>query len=119
MKNKKQLLRAKADKLWYSKYTKSHCEVCGSNEFVVGHHFYFKGNYGHLRYDKNNCVSLCKSCHFILHHQDQKKIEEVIIEKKGKAWYNKIKKKSREKPAGSYQTISWYQEQIEKLKNEI
>jgi len=114
MKNKKQLLRKKADRLWYLKYLKDACEVCGAKGILQGHHFYYKGSYGYLRYDKDNHITLCKKCHFILHHQDPKKIENIIIEVRGKKWYNRLTKKSKEEHRSFY-TIQWLEEQIKKL----
>lgn len=113
----KKRLKTKADKLWFEKCVKENCEVCGRRWMIQVHHFYFKGTYGHLRYDIDNGVSLCKGCHFVLHNQDAKKIEEKIIEKKGKAWYNRLKKKSRERILNT-QTMGYYRCVIEKFKDE-
>lgn len=38
--------------------------------------------------------------------------------KKGKRWYDKIERLAKNRPQGSFKTISWYQEQIKRLKNE-
>lgn len=114
MKNKKAQLRGKADKLWFQALLKDNCEICGKIA-VQCHHFYRKSTYGHLRYDRENGVSLCKGCHFLAHHQDPKKIEEKIIEIRGQKWYKALQKKSRLKPKPSYQTISYYEEQIKLL----
>jgi 5-methylcytosine-specific restriction endonuclease McrA len=115
MKNKKASLRREADKLWFRAYLKDCCEVCGKYGILQGHHFYYRSSYGHLRYNKENHITLCRGCHFVLHHQDPKKIEQRIIKKRGQKWYANLLKESRRNPA-SYQTISYYQEVIEKLK---
>ncbi|HDY67224.1 MAG TPA: HNH endonuclease [Candidatus Scalindua sp.] len=118
MLNLKQKLRKEADKLWQKKILlrTSSCEVCNDYPYVVqAHHFYYKSNYGHLRYDLDNGIRLCKKCHFVLHHQDPKKIEEKIIEKRGEKWHKELQEKSREKLRLSYQTTSWYNEQIKRL----
>ena len=114
-KNKKKKLRGMADRLWYRAYLKSFCEVCGINYQLQGHNFYYKGSYGHLRYLEENHITLCKKCHFVLHHQDPKKITDQIINKRGQEWYKKLRDISREKPA-SYQSIGYYQKVIELLK---
>ena len=119
MKSKKAKLRGEADKLWYQKYLKDYCEVCGDYGILQGHHFYYKSSYSHLRYEKENHITLCKKCHFILHHQDAKKIEELIIEKRGQKWYNNLKEKSRERPLQGYLTIEYYKKQISKLREEV
>ena len=107
-------LRRKADKLWYAKYLKEWCEVCGGNYVLQGHHFYYKGSSGHLRYSKDNHITLCKKCHFSLHYQEPKRIEEKIIVAREQKWYQELRDKSRETPA-SYQLISYYKQVIEQL----
>lgn len=92
---KKRLIN-KLDKTWYLKYLKKRCEVCNSKDVLQGHHFYYKGFYSNLRWDKDNHITLCRGCHFVLHHQDPKKIENQIIEKRGKRWHNRLTKKSKE-----------------------
>ena len=111
--NKKRKLTLQADRLWFNALIKSQCEVCGARAIQV-HHFYYKGSYGHLRYDLDNGISICQGCHFVLHNQDPKKIEERIIEKRGQKWLNNLKKKSQERPTG-YQTIAWYNQNINDL----
>lgn|GEM_PF-1993920 len=113
----KKRLRSKADKLWFNLYLKERCEVCGSTDGLQGHHFYYKKSYPHLRYDPDNHITLCKRCHFLLHHQDPKKIENKIIETRGKRWYNKLTKKAQQS-LSSFQTIEWYKENIERMTKE-
>ncbi len=109
----KRTLRNKADKLWSVNLMKEYCEVCNNNNAVLqGHHFYYKGSYPQLRYCPENHITLCKGCHFVLHHQDSKKIEERIIEKRGEKWYQSLKTKSREPINPSSQTIGYYKETI-------
>lgn len=115
--NPKQRLRNEADKIWYEKHLEENCEICGCSEHLQVHHFYYKSSYGHLRYNDNNAITLCRGCHFILHHQDPKKIEEKIIAQRGNRWFKSLQKKSREK-LFSFQTISWYNKQIELLRND-
>jgi len=113
--NPKSRLQHKADKLWYLKYLRPACEVCGKKAVQV-HHFYYKGSYGHLRYNKDNAISLCMSCHFILHHQDPKKIEIKIIEARGQKWYKRLQEQALNKPEGSYLTMDYYRDKIKELK---
>jgi len=115
--NKKQKLRSQCDKLWFELLLKEHCEVCNKPAVQV-HHFYFKSSYGALRFDLDNGISLCQKCHYVLHTQDPKKIEMEIIEKRGKKWADRLEKKSRERPKPSYQTILYYNEQIERLNDQ-
>lgn len=100
--------------LWYKAYLKDNCEVCGGVGTLQGHHFYYKGSFGFLRYDEDNHITLCKGCHFALHHRDPKKIEQIIIEKRGNEWLNRLREKSKEQHF-SFQTILWYNKNIERL----
>ena len=108
-------LMKKALRLWYLKYLKDCCEVCGGNYHLVGHHYYFRSSYGHLKYSKDNHITLCRQCHFLLHHQDPKKIELKIIEVKGGKWYKRLQEKAINRPQGTYQTINYYKEIIKQL----
>ena len=117
MLSKKQKLRAKADKLWYSKYLKDQCEVCGAEGTLQGHHFYYRSSYGHLRYSPENHITLCKSCHFLLHHQDPKLVEDKIIAHRGKKWLTGLKKQAQEKQKPSYQSVAYYTKVVENLSN--
>jgi len=118
-KNKKALLRQKADKLYYEVYVKDYCEACGRSGVVLQvHHFYYKSSYGHLRYWKDNAVTLCVACHFMLHHQDPKRVEDRIIKNKGEKWHKKLQKDAYIKPEPSYRTVGWYQDNIDRLRLE-
>lgn len=111
----KKKLRTVADKAWFNKHAEENCEVCGCSEYLQVHHFYYKSSYGHLRYDDENAVTLCRRCHFILHHQDPKKIEDIIIDMRGPKWLNSLKKKANTPPPSSYQTIEYYKKIISHL----
>jgi 5-methylcytosine-specific restriction endonuclease McrA len=108
----KRKLRNKADKLWSVNLMKERCEVCGDGSVLQGHHFYYKGSYPQLRYCPENHITLCRGCHFSLHQRDSKKIEEIIIERRGNIWYENLKAKSREPINPSSQTIKYYTEVI-------
>lgn len=69
------------------------CEVCGK-ECQVGHHFFPKSIASILRYDFDNVVHICNSCHFKHHIQGDPKIHATIIKNRGKLWYDKLEKKS-------------------------
>lgn len=112
--NPKTRLKKKGDKIWFEKLLKPHCEICGKKALQV-HHFYYKSSYGYLRYDKDNGISLCLGCHFVLHHQDPHRIEDKIIAGRGKKWLAELKKKAYNRPEGSYLTMKWVREQIKEL----
>ena len=112
--NKKIKLRKEADKLWYQAYIKNKCEVCGSDGTMQGHHYFPKSSYNYLRYEKENCITLCIGCHFKHHTKGDPLIHEAIYKKRKKD-IDKLKKIKR--PIGSYLTQNWYQNNIEKLKD--
>ena len=114
MKNPKAKLRRRADRLWYQIGLKEKCEL-GGEAAVQLHHFFYKSQYGHLRYDLNNGISLCQRCHFRLHHSDPKLMTDKIIEKRGLKWYNKLKNKAQNRPKPSYQNIKYYKDIIQQL----
>lgn len=119
--NKKARLRSKADRLCYEIIKEKYpmCEIRGChNPTDKAHHFYFKSNFGHLRYDLDNLIGLCRQHHFVLHHQDPKKIEKLIIDKRGKKWHNELQKKAF-KPDQNYQTTIKYYEDIIKCLNQL
>lgn len=106
-------LRKTADRIWFLKCIKKECEVCGKEASQV-HHFFPKGQFGHLRYDINNGISICNACHFSHHTKGNPIIHQTIIQKRGQKWYEELRDKSRKSPQ-SYQTIAYYKNTINKL----
>jgi 5-methylcytosine-specific restriction endonuclease McrA len=115
MKSKKSKLQSEADRLWFNALIGPVCEVCGGKAVQV-HHFFYKGSYGHLRYNLDNGISICQRCHFLIHFKDPKIIEEKIITKRGKEWFEELKKLANKRPPNSYKTIGYYLEIINNLK---
>jgi 5-methylcytosine-specific restriction endonuclease McrA len=115
---KKRRLRSKADELWrkacLQKYGKR-CELCEGTYNTTPHHFFYKSSFGHLRYDIANGVILCQKCHAKLHFQDPKLMEAEIIKKRGRKWHNRLMKRARNRPEGSYKTVGYYQNIINQL----
>ena len=116
MKNPKKKLRAEADKIWYNIIIQRNpiCESCGEEKSTQAHHYYYKGSFGHLRYNLDNGIGLGLKCHFLLHHHDPKPIEEEIVKQRGKKWFNKLVKLSKQRPS-SFQTTKWYEDNIQRL----
>ena len=114
--NKKRKLAIQADKLWKELILSRnpYCEVCGEPSFQA-HHFYFKGSYPLLKYEISNGIGLCLKHHSLLHFRDAKAVEEIIIEKRGKIWAEKLKEKSKREFV-SRQTIGYYENRIGELK---
>ena len=114
---KKQQLRSEADKLWFLKYLKNCCEVCGTKGILQAHHFFYRSSYGHLRYLPENHITLCHACHFLLHHQDPKAIEDQITAKRGLKWLIELKEMAYKRPPGSYLTLQYYYDRIKELQD--
>jgi len=112
--NPKKRLRSKADRLYFQYYLKENCEVCNCNAQQL-HHFFSKSIYGHLRYEPQNLISLCNSCHFKLHHHGDPTIQEDIIEKRGRKWYEELKQKALNPPKNYKITTKFYNDAIKGL----
>lgn len=91
------------------------CELCGSTYLATVHHFYFKSSVVWLKFEILNGVILCCKCHARLHFKDAKLVEELIIKKRGKKWYNKLRRLKDNKPRFFKVNILWYQREIKKL----
>jgi len=115
MRSKRARLRSQADELWYKKYLKPACEICGKKYVLQGHHFFYKSQYGHLRYDPENHITLCHRCHFLLHHKDPKLLTDHIIKLRGNEWYEALKNKAQQNPR-SYLNVKYYEDIIKQLK---
>ena len=49
-----------------------HCKLCDSNKNIVAHHIKSFTDYPELRYNIDNGVTLCRSCHLSLHQTTRK-----------------------------------------------
>lgn len=113
---KKKRLRKKADKLWRERAFEKWGEYCACGKPAVQvHHFYPKGSYNHLRYDLDNAIPICAGCHLRHHSAGDPKIHQRIEERRGDEWVERLKKKSRNRPEGSYKGIGWYEDKIDEL----
>ena len=116
--NKKAQLRKQADELWRRVCIKQY----GQNSLISNepardiHHFFPKGNFGHLRYNTDNGCPLTRGEHFAHHHIGNPTIHQRIIDKRGRKWYNELEKLAMEKQKPSYANEKWYKENIERLK---
>lgn len=114
-KNPKATLRRKCDKLWYQVCLDEWgdiCEYCENQPANQIHHFFRKSQYGHIRYDVDNGIPTCQGCHL---RCDDPIMIDKIKDSRGIEWYNKLVKKAKDRPKGSYITIGWYRKQLEKL----
>jgi len=67
-----------------------YCLLCGDLT-VCHHHFFHKGSNTQLRYTEENLIPVCNNCHLLIHNKQRKELEEIIINKKGKEWYNNLR----------------------------
>ncbi len=115
----KKSLRSRADKLWKEKaidYWGRKCCLC-NNIADDCHHFYPKSGYAQVRYEISNAVPLCRSHHNLIHRTNRRKeIEDRIILKRGKKWYDDLRTKANKEMGGSWKTKEWYKKKIKHLK---
>jgi len=54
------------------------CRICGSKKQIVAHHLKLFSEYPELRFDINNGITLCRSCHLKLHKENPR--TEIIVD---------------------------------------
>ena len=97
---KKARLRRKADRL-YQKigrevYEKKGCLIC-RGKYSCLHHYIGKDLCFALRYDLENGVPVCHSCHMGIEFRKDPWYNNQIIRKKGQEWADKLESKRRKK----------------------
>lgn len=96
MKSKLAKLRDECDHLQQELNRKlnENCLVCG-NKLDTGHHFVPKSLSARLRYDMDNLIPICNSCHMKHHRAGDPSIHRTIILLKGDEWYDYIEANRR------------------------
>lgn len=88
-------LKRKADRqlqdFFREKYPNQKCLVCGKRA-ELQHHFIEKSLSAGLRFELNNLIPLCHSCHFRHHQVGDSQIVAVILRKKGQKWADNLNK---------------------------
>jgi len=89
-------LRNKTDKLLSTWICGKHkkCLLCPAPSQVAHHHVH-KSQSSRLRYEEDNLIPLCHSCHCKLHHNESYWASK-IVEIKGVEWFKKLDKMKRE-----------------------
>jgi len=107
-------LRNKCDKLLTPIIIKQHpkCLLC-NNPTQVAHHHVHKSQSSALRYNLDNLIPLCHSCHLALHCNESYHASR-IIEIKGIEWFKKLDKEKREIVKTNK---AWYEENLARLKD--
>ena len=95
----KQPLINKLDTAWSERIRQyGRCEVCGKTKRLNAHHFYSR-SIRVLRWDIDNGFCLCVGCHVFSSnfsaHKTPAEFFEWAIDKRGRSWYNSLKKKKR------------------------
>jgi hypothetical protein len=107
--------RNKADKAYQEAGARQNtcCIICGGTYNCL-HHFFTKGSSSALRYDLDNGIPICVSCHVKIHKRQDPSMIETILRIKGQDWYDRLNKKRYQpvKPSKKY-----YQEIIDNLTN--
>jgi 5-methylcytosine-specific restriction endonuclease McrA len=67
------------------------CLICGKPMSCL-HHYFPKSSSSNLRYDRDNLIPICVSCHF-KHHNGDPRVQNTINVVKGKAWLSKLTEK--------------------------
>lgn len=115
----KNKLAKDAEKLWqiacYKRWGRR-CGACGGMINTV-HHFFPKSQCGILKFDTDNGVPICMSCHFKHHKLSDPTIHHLIIAKRGEDWYKALENKSKNKRT-SFVGVKFYKEAIEGLEAE-
>lgn len=87
------------------------CEVCLKPMYCL-HHFFTKGLSSRLRYEWDNLIPICRSCHFAHHNKSDPRIHAVIIQKRGQEWYQNLERTKKEEVRLS---VGYYKSIIETL----
>jgi 5-methylcytosine-specific restriction endonuclease McrA len=106
-------LRKKADRLWGKICLEGgkKCEYCGQPA-QDPHHFIPKSLSSVLRYDLQNCIPLCRRCHWLWHNRADGSIYAKIVLGRGEKWANHINRK-RNKIVKT--DVKFYEDAIKKL----
>lgn len=86
------------------------CLLC-NNPTEVAHHHCHKSKSLLLRYDLNNLINLCNSCHCRLHNNESYEASR-IIRIKGVKWFDYIEKQKNKTIVANRE---WYQKQLSTL----
>ena len=112
---KRARLKKKADRLLQEigRELYDRCLVCGK-PYTCLHHYYPKSLSSVLRYDWDNCIPICQSCHFEHHTKGNPDIHNKVNEVKGKEWLADLKLKK--KTISIKESIGYYENIINNLK---
>lgn len=118
------ILKIECDKFLTPIVKKKHplCEACKIAQTFVAHHWVEKSRSNRLRYDIENLIALCNSCHFKIHNQfgnriaNQEDTKKLITDSHEIGWNEKMEKIGREYIKVDRQ---YYEEVKLRLQNEV
>ena len=95
MKKKKLWNSKKADREFslYIRARDKKCLVCGSKEYLQVSHFWGRLNSA-VRYDEENCITLCAGCHFFYENEKQGRYRDFMLKWLGEKRYNELEKRA-------------------------
>lgn len=108
------------DKLWSLAVkirARHRCEYCLSSHGLDSHH-YFGRRYMATRYDVTNGFCLCADHHINLAHQRPGEFVQWAIRKRGEAWHEILRRKSRLIKADNSLDLLICKKIVEEYKNE-
>jgi len=109
-------LIAEGEKLWCQACRKkwgTKCILCGKPATQC-HHFIPKSRCAHLRFNVNNCIQMCFSCHHRFHYTGDPRIPIEIIGWRGDEWWQDLFKKSQK--VGKYATMRFIRSEVNRLR---
>lgn len=86
------------------------CLLCGKDTEVAHHHFH-KSESNRLRYELDNLINLCQSCHLSLHMRESHHASRIVVIK-GVNWFVDLEKKKWEYVKAD---VHWYIAQHKRL----
>ena len=114
-------LAKQCKELWFKRSLEmwgAACEICGYDWQLAFHHFITKSRCSNLAFDPKNSVPLCKPHHYAIHFSKDtlahRKLEDAIINRRGKEWLRYITKQSKVK--GLKTNRLWYEGWIKRLR---
>lgn len=112
-KNPVSIAQKKCDKVLQELGRKKYkeCEVCGKPISCL-HHFFPKSISSRLRYEWDNLIPICVSCHFQHHTSYNPSIHATIIIKRGQEWYDRLNNIKRDYVKTN---LKYYQDKLEEL----
>ena len=121
--SKLQIAKDRVDKLCtpVAKTLHPYCEVCGQ-ETTVGHHWIENSRSNNLRYNPENLIGLCQSCHYKIHNRNgtmimtSHDIVDDIIQKRGKDWKELMDLEGRKIIKTD---VKWYEDNLQRLNENI